>query len=51
MTGNTKFWKTGTPLHSDDKNSSIGGDEVINTYIETAELINSFFSNILTQLK
>ena len=35
-------------LLSHDKDSSIGSDDVINTDTEVAQLINSFFSNILT---
>ena len=55
ITNNKLFWKTITPLFSDKTNvdrkiTLINGEEIISTDYEIAETMNSFFSNIVSNL-
>ena len=55
ITDNKKFWKTVTPFLSDkvpsnEKITLVEKDQVITNDSETAEVLNTFFSNIISNL-
>jgi hypothetical protein len=55
ITDNKKFWKTINPFLSDktqksDKITLIENDEIVSNEAEVSQILNSFFSNIVTNL-
>ena len=55
VTDNKQFWRTVKPLLSDKLKSSgkitVEGEEIINNNGENAEILNTFFSNAVKNLK
>ena len=56
VTDNKTFWKTIKPFLSDkivsrEKVTLIEEDEIVESDINTAQILNTFFSNIVSKLK